>query len=75
MERKIKYRYNRLKGLIKEHYGTQAAFAEQLGLSTTTLTSRLSGDTYFDQVEIDKALKLLGVKTLAEKDSIFFDCH
>ena len=73
MDKKPKFKYNKLRGLIREHYGTQAVFAEQLGLGTTTLTSRLNGDSYFDQAEILKASKLLRIDNQAERDAIFFE--
>lgn len=55
-----KYKYDRLKGLIKEHCGTQEAYATAVGMSLTTLQSRLNGSTYFDQVEIEKSAEIFG---------------
>lgn len=48
-----KYNYNKLRGLIREFFGSQKAYADALGISLTTLNSRLNGDTYFDQREME----------------------
>lgn len=71
--KKPQFRYNKLKGLIKEHYDTQADFAKELGIATSTLTSRLKNETFFDQWEMQRAAKLFGIKTPEERDSIFFN--
>lgn len=73
VDNKKRYKYDKLKGLIKEHFGTQADFCKALGLGTSTLASRLNGETFFDQTEIDKALELLGAKTSNDRDAIFFN--
>lgn len=65
------YNYSKLKGLIKEHFGTQEAYANALGISLTTLQSRLNGSTYFDQREIEESVELFKVDG-AEVNNIFF---
>lgn len=66
------YNYNRLKGLIREHCGTQANFAEKLGISTSTLVTRLNSSTKFTQDEIKTAVKILKIDSTEEMDKVFF---
>ena len=63
--KKVIYEYNKLKGLIREHCGNQKTFADAIGISATTLQSRLNSDTYFNQEEIRKAIALFGVTDTA----------
>ena len=60
MER-TRFNYAKLKGRIKEKCGTQKAFAEKLGITEGSLTSKLLGYTYFRQVEILKAIEILSI--------------
>lgn len=71
MEEKRVYNYNKLRGLIKEKYGTLQNFAESLGIGTTTLNSRLNSETYFDQAEIERVATLLDLSKV-EVDQVFF---
>lgn len=71
MEEKRVYNYNKLRGLIKEKYGTLQSFAESLGIGTTTLNSRLNSETYFDQSEIERVATLLDLSKV-EVDQVFF---
>lgn len=71
MEGKRVYNYNKLRGLIKEKYGTLQSFAESLGIGTTTLNSRLNSETYFDQSEIERVATLLDLSKV-EVDQVFF---
>ncbi|MGI5949847.1 DUF739 family protein [Peptoniphilus sp.] len=66
------FNYNKLRGKIREKFGTQEHFANALGIGTTTLNSRLKSETYFNQMEILKAGELLGL-TREEIDEIFFE--
>lgn len=59
---KIKFDYSKLKGRITEKVGTQKAFAELLGITEGTLTSKLLGYTYFSQDEIIKAVSILAIE-------------
>lgn len=56
---KIKFSYPKLKGRITEKCGTQKAFAELLGITEGTLTSKLQGSSYFTQDEIYRSIKIL----------------
>lgn len=68
----IVYDYSKLRGLIREHFGTNAKFAAALGIGLTTLHSRLNGETYFNQEEIRRANSFFGVTDPVESDRIFF---
>lgn len=68
---KVKFNYSKLKGRITEICGTQKAFAEQLGVSEGTLTSKLLGYTYFSQDEILRSLEILGISAGRTTDYFF----
>ncbi|MCG3096954.1 DUF739 family protein [Lactococcus petauri] len=53
--------YSKLLGRIKEKYGTQEKFAQAMGTSGTVLSRKLNNGSTFDQKEIVKATKLLGI--------------
>ncbi len=53
--------YSKLKGKIKEVFGTQSAFAKAMGLSGVSLSSKLNNITHFTQVEINRACELLSI--------------
>ena len=69
---KVIYDYSKLRGLIREHFGTNANFATALGIGLTTLHSRLNSETYFNQEEIRRANRLFGITDPLESDKIFF---
>jgi len=58
---KTRFVYSKLKGRIIEICGTQKVFAEKMGMSECTLTSKLRGYTYFSQPEIFRAVKILEI--------------
>lgn len=58
---KVKFNYSKLKGKIVEVCGTQKVFADKLGVSEGTLTSKLLGYTYFSQDEILRSMEILGI--------------
>lgn len=60
--------YAKLRGRIREIYGTQEAFASAIGLSATALSMRLSAKTDWSIAEIKRAKDALKIK-----DSDFFD--
>lgn len=51
--------YNKLRGRIKEVFGTQDKFAKALGIGRVSLSQRLNNYLDFSQSEIDKACELL----------------
>lgn len=61
--------YAKLRGKIKEVYGTEGAFAKALGMEPCTLSLKLNGKRFFKSGEIASAIKLLD---LDAKDT--FDC-
>lgn len=63
--------HRKLKGKIREIFGTQTAFADAMGLSCTSISAKLNGHTVFSQDEIYKASRLLGIP-FAEIDAYFF---
>lgn len=53
--------YDKLKGKIKEKFGTQDSFAKALGISRTTLNLKLNNLSEFTQKEMIDALTLLEI--------------
>ena len=60
---KIFFDYSKLAGRIKEKFGSQRAFAEAMGITEATLSAKMNGYTYFNQAEIEKAVRLLDLET------------
>lgn len=50
--------YAELRGLIKSKCGTQQRYAEQIGISATSLSHKLNGKVEFAQHEIKKTKAL-----------------
>jgi hypothetical protein len=55
--------YSKLRGKIKEVYGTQDNFAMALGIGRVSLSQRLNNILDFSQDEIHKACNILGINT------------
>lgn len=55
------FNYSKLKGRIREIFNTQSAFAEVMGMSTTSLSAKLNNKIEFSQKEMDKASDLLKI--------------
>ena len=55
------FEYNKLRGRIVEKYGTQAKFAQELGISPTAMSEKMTGKTTFSQRDIEKWRQLLGI--------------
>ena len=55
------YNYSKLLGRIVEKYGTQAKFADAMGLSERSLSLKLNCKVPFKQPEISKACGLLEI--------------
>jgi len=66
------YNYNKLRGLIKQYFDTQSKYAEYLGIGSTTLNSRLNGETFFTQLEIEKSIKAFNLTTAEDFEQTFF---
>lgn len=56
------YDYAKLSGRIVEKCGTQAMFAEMMGLSERTISMKLNNKVAFKQPEIQRALEVLKLK-------------
>lgn len=54
--------YSKLRGKIKEVYGTQDNFAAKLGIGRVSLSQRLNNLLDFSQEEINKSCEILGIK-------------
>lgn len=53
--------YAKLRGKIKEKYGTQHCFALAMKMDKSTLSLKLSGKSEWSRGEIEKACELLGI--------------
>ncbi len=65
------YNYSKLLGRIVEKVGTQANFAEKLGLSERSMSLKLNGRVGWKQTEISKACEILEILP-AEIPAYFF---
>lgn len=54
--------YSKLRGKIREIFKTQSAFAEAMGMSSTSLSAKLNNNVEFSQKEIDRAVDLLKIE-------------
>ena len=67
----MNFDYSKLKGKIKEVFGTQVAFAEAMGLSSVSVSDKLNNKTEFKASEIKKLAMILKL-TVEEVFDIFF---
>lgn len=65
------YNYNKLRGKIREIFGTQEKYAEELGISVTSINYKLNNKVPFTQDEITKSIKILNINSMEVQD-IFF---
>lgn len=63
--------YSKLRGKIREVFGTQEAFATVMGMNTATLSAKLNSKTDWTKAEIERACSLLGI-SLTEMHLYFF---
>lgn len=68
----MSFEYNKLRGRIKEIFGTQEKFALAMGISKTSMSNKLNGKTYFTQTEISNACILLKIHSSEEVNKYFF---
>ena len=60
MERVV-FDYSKLNGRIREKFGTQKKFAESMGISSTTMSKKLTNKIDFGQAEINRAVRILDI--------------
>lgn len=65
------YNYSKLRGKIKEVYGTQENFATAMQISTVSLSDKLNNKVQFQQKEINLACKLLKIEAQEITDYFF----
>ena len=65
-------KFARLRGDIRTVFGTQANFAEALGVDNSSLSAKLNGKTPWKREEIELACKLLGIE-ITQVFTYFFD--
>lgn len=63
--------FNKLRGRIKERFGSEKAFAAEMGMSPSNLSARLNGRIHFGGEEIKQASILLKI-TDEEIGAYFF---
>ena len=56
------FNYNKLRGKIREVYGTQEDFAKAIGIGTVSLSYKLNNKSEWSQQEINKAVEILEIK-------------
>lgn len=70
-DKEIIFDFSKLRGRIKEVYGTQTAFAIAMLMNEATLSNKLNNNVEFSPKEILRACLLLSIK-LEEIDIYFF---
>lgn len=53
--------YSKLRGRIREVFGSEEKFAKALGITAASLSSKFSGKSYFKQAQISKSCALLNI--------------
>lgn len=66
----MEFDYSKLRGKIKEIFGTQDCFASKLGMGRVSLSQRLNNTLEFSQCEIERACTLLEIAP--EEISVYF---
>ena len=56
--------YAKLRGRIREKFGTQSIFAEQMGMDSSTLSAKLNKRTSWTLTEMEKACELLEIQPM-----------
>lgn len=63
--------YRRLRGKIREVYGKEEPFANDLGIGRVTLSRKLNNKVEFTSTEIVNAIKLLDIDKKEIQDYFF----
>lgn len=63
--------YAKLRGRIRENFGTQDKFAEAIGMNKSTLSQKLNAKVEWSRLEVEKACQLLDID-MSEIGAYFF---
>ena len=66
------FNYSKLTGRIVERFGSQARFAEAMGISEHSISQKVNNKTTWKNTEIHKACELLGIQN-SEVGQYFFN--
>lgn len=64
------FNYSKLRGRIREIYGTQEDFAKAVGIGTVSLSYKLNNKSEWSQQEINKAVDILNIEN--DEIAIYF---
>lgn len=67
----MKFNNSKLRGKIRENFGSEYAFGEALGMALSTLSGKLNNKSEFTRSEILTIVKLLNLKK-EEVYDVFF---
>ena len=67
----VQFTYAKLRGRIKEKFGTETRFATALGVSLVTVSKKLNGMVQFTKKDIEKWCNILGIP-IEEAGAYFF---
>ena len=67
----MEFKYAKLRGRIKEKYGTERDFSEALGITQMSLSRKFNGKTQFSSNDIQEMSRLLEIP-LEEAGQYFF---
>ena len=65
--------YSKLKGRIKEYFGTNKAFAKAMGMDLSSLSAKINNKSPWKREEIEKACDLLCIPI--EDVYLYFFCR
>ena len=68
----MKFNNSKLRGKIRENFGSEYAFGEALGMALSTLSGKLNNKSEFTRSEILSIVKLLNLKKEEVYDVFFF---
>ena len=57
----MEFNYNKLRGKIREVFGSEARFCDKMPFGRSTLSQKLNGVTEFNQSEMLTAMELLDI--------------
>lgn len=63
--------FAKLRGKIKEVFGSQGRFAEAMGMNASTLSAKLNGKSEWTRQEIETACRLLNIPAVEVSDYFF----